>query len=315
MQAYRTDSKVCRMSVSEINRAAAEDPLRFVLRGERSYRRDIENTACRIASEHRCRLVMLAGPSSSGKTTTARLLAEALRRAGTGSVDISLDNFFRGGNAAPLLPDGSRDYEALEAMDIEDVRRCLRGLVEDGRCRMPVYDFKRHVPEPFRREVRLKKNEVAIVEGIHALDPALTEGLPDFEAHRVYVSVGHSVTDRGKILFSPVDIRFLRRMVRDHQFRRTPPEQTLSMWDNVMAGEYKYIQPFRAEADTELDSFHAYELCVLRDPSLTLLHTVPARTPRRAYAERLEEGLGRVHSMDCRLVPGDSIIREFIGGG
>lgn len=315
MEALQTGFAVYRNSVDDINRAARRDPRRFVLRTERAYRKNIEEIARRIAAgSPQCRIAMLAGPSSSGKTTTAHMLADALRRAGVGSVSLSLDDFFLGGDAAPLLPDGRRDYEALEAMDVPCIRRCLAGLMRDGECEMPVYDFEKHVPFPYRRHVRLHSREVAVVEGIHALDPALTEGLPDFDAHRVYVSVKQGVTDGGRPLFGPNDIRLVRRLVRDSRFRRTPPEKTLSMWDNVMAGEYKYIKPFRRDADMTVNSFHAYELCVLREQALPLLHTVPREHPRRAYAQRLAQGLERICPIDSRLVPGDSMMREFIGG-
>ncbi len=314
MQAWQTGSGACG-SLEAINRAAEEDPRRFVLRAEQAFRDAVEELARRIAGqEPPCRLVMLAGPTSSGKTTTARLLTGALNRLGVGSVGVSLDDFFLGGDIAPLLPDGGRDYESLEAIDVADIRRCLAGLVEDGRCSMPVYDFRRHTPFPYRREVRLRGRDVAVVEGIHALDPALTEGLPELDAHRVYISVTQGVSAGAERLFGPDDVRLVRRLVRDRNFRGTPPEKTLRMWDNVMAGERRYIQPFLRDADSAVDSFHAYELCVLREQALPLLHTVPAESPRRAYADRLAEGLGRVRPVDAGLVPRDSVIREFIGG-
>ncbi len=305
-----------RNSAEEINRAAREDPENFIRRSEESYHDDIRAIARRIAGEEPlCRLVMLAGPSSSGKTTAARLLEKALRSLGVGSESISLDDFYLGEGLAPLLPDGKHDYECLEALDAEEIRRCLCGLAEQGRCEMPVFDFERHVRYPHRRRVVLQDREVAVVEGIHALNPELVDSLPDVRRKRVYISVKQGVVDRRGVLLSPDEIRLVRRIVRDFNFRQTGPDTTLSMWPNVMRGERRYIKPFRKDADVTVNSFHAYELCVLRDQAIGLLRTVPADSPNRAEARRLAEGLAGIEPIDRALVPGTSMIREFIGGG
>lgn len=316
MENCRAGYVTYRNSVNEINRAAEEDPEAFVADTEAAYQKNLDAIARRIASESPiCRLVMIAGPSSSGKTTTAHRLIDALRKVGVKSVSISLDNFYFGEKMAPLLPDGSHDYESLEALDLDDIRRCLLGLVKDNACDMPVFDFERHMPYPYRRRIVLHEHEVAVVEGIHALNPELTSRLPEFRAHRIYISVKQGVDDGEKQIFGPNDIRLVRRIVRDHQFRGTSPDRTLQMWGNVMDGERKYIKPFRPFADSTVNSFHAYELCVLKNKALHLLHSVPEQSACFSRAQALARGLERVESVDPELVPADSIIREFIGGG
>ena len=306
-----------RNSAEEINRAVRADASAFVEKAEADYRANLAAIAETIAEESRsCRLVMLAGPSSSGKTTTAHLLKQALEKIGVGCVSISLDDFYLGEGLAPMLPNGKRDYECLEALDVPEIQKCLSQLVTASRCEMPAFDFEQHIPYPHRRKVVLHNREVAVVEGIHALNPALIGGLPsECRAHRIYISVKQGVCgDEGEIL-GPNDIRLIRRIVRDYRFRRTTPSATLAMWPNVMRGEYRYIKPFRGNADITVNSFHDYELGVLREQAVSLLSTVPEENPGHGTAARLIGGLLRFEPVDPALVPRNSMIREFIGGG
>jgi uridine kinase len=316
METLATKFVTYRNSVEEINRGARTDANTFVGKAEADYHNNIAAIARQIAGENpMCKLVMLAGPSSSGKTTTAHLLKKALEEIGVGSVSISLDDFYRGESLAPLLPDGKRDFECLEALDVGEIQKCLSELVRNNRCEIPVFDFEQHVPYPHRRQIILHDREVAVVEGIHALNPVLIRTLPEFRVHRIYISVKQGVRDCAGEVLGPNDIRLIRRIVRDYHFRQTSPETTLSMWANVMRGEYRYIKPFRKGADTTINSFHDYELCVLKEPAVSLLSTVPADSPERKAAVRLADGISHFEPIDPALVPKTSMIREFIGGG
>ncbi|MCI1956519.1 MAG: nucleoside kinase [Oscillospiraceae bacterium] len=315
MEPAKTKFVTYRNSVEEINRAVREDARAFVQKAEEDYHRNIEEIAGSIAGESpMCKLVMLAGPSSSGKTTTAHMLMNELRRKGVGCVSISLDDFYLGENCAPLLPDGRPDYECLEALNVEAIRKCLSGLVQNNRCEMPVFDFEQHVPYRRRRQVILHDREVAVVEGIHALNPELIRTLPELRVRRIYISVKQGILDCGNEILGPNDIRLVRRIVRDYRFRKTDPDATLNMWPNVMRGERKYIKPFRRDADTTVNSFHDYELCVLKNQALALLHTVPENSLNRERADRLADALACLVPVDDALVPKTSMIREFIGG-
>lgn len=316
MEALTTKFVTYRNSVEEINRAAREDAQAFVLNAEQDYHENIENIAHSIAGENpMCKLVMLAGPSSSGKTTTAHLLMKELKKVGVGCASISLDDFYFGENKAPILSNGKPDYECLQALDVEDIKKSLSGLVQNNRCEMPVFDFEQHVPYPHRRQVVLHDHEVAVVEGIHALNPELISTLPALRVRRIYISVKQGIRDCKNEILGPNDVRLVRRIVRDYNFRQTSPEVTLGMWPNVMRGERKYIKPFRKDADTTINSFHGYELCTLKNQAITLLHTVPEDSPKHEIAQKLIDGLVCLESVDAALVPKTSMIREFIGGG
>jgi uridine kinase len=316
MAAFQTDFVEYKNSVQQINRAVREDPQAFVAAGEKAYHDNLKRIADSLAKEEPlCRLVMLAGPSSSGKTTTAHLLAEALRERGTGAEIISLDDFYRGEHQAPLLPDGSHDYENVEALNVPEILRCLGDLIENGRCNMPVFDFAMRLPYPHRRQVVLEDRQIAVVEGIHALNPLLIRGLPVEHIRRIYISVKQGIRDESGELLGPNDMRLIRRIVRDRNFRGTQPGTTLGMWPNVMDGEYKYIKPFRSTADFTINSFHAHGPCVLKDQAVALLHTVPEDDPGRKTAQTLLNALERFEPVDSCLVPKNSILREFIGGG
>lgn len=316
MTAFRTNFVKYQNSVAQINEAVRQDPQEFVAACEKAYHDSLRQIAdCLVKEEPSCRLVMLAGPSASGKTTTAHLLAQALREKGTGAVIISLDDFYRGEYEAPLLPDGTRDYESVQALNVPEILHCLGELIEHGRCEMPVFDFSIHLPYPYKRQVVLEDREIAIVEGIHALNPILIKDLPSARIKRIYISVKQGVRDDNGELIGPNQMRLVRRIVRDRNFRGTPAVKTLSMWPNVMSGEYKYIKPYRPTADFTINSFHAHELCVLKNQAVSLLHTVPEKDPGWETAQVLLNTLNRFEPVDESLIPKNSILREFIGGG
>lgn len=301
--------------LGEINREARNDPASFVENSEKAFHKNIMDIALRIKNEkERCKLVMLAGPSSSGKTTSAHLLSDALKKIGVGSVIISLDDFYLGEYRAPVLPNGQHNYECIEALNVEELKKCLRDLVETNRCSMPVFDFEIRAPYPHKRHITLKDGDIAIVEGIHALNPVLFDGLPSLKVHKAYISVKQGIADGEEQLFGPNDIRLVRRIVRDYNFRGTKPERTLGMWDNVMDGEYKNIKPYRKNADFTINSFHAYELCVLKRQATQLLRSAQRDSRFCSVASKLLDGVGRFYGIDERIVPQNSIIREFIGG-
>lgn len=316
MTVAKTDFVEYQNSVQQINHAVREDPSAFVMAEERAYRENLSRIADSLANEKEpCRLVMLAGPSASGKTTTAHVLAEILREKGTGAEIISLDDFYRGEHQAPVLPDGSHDYESVEALNVPEILQCFGELIQNGRCNMPVFDFSIHLPYPHRRQVVLENNEIAIVEGIHALNPVLIGGLPTERIRRIYISVKQGVWDDGKEMIGPNQMRLVRRIVRDRNFRGTHPWTTIGMWANVMAGEYQYIKPYRVSADYTINSFHAHEPCALKDQAVSLLHTVPEEDPGWETARILLNALERFEPIDSCLIPRNSILREFIGGG
>ena len=304
--------------LSEINRMAQKDPARLVQRSDQRFHKSIADVARRVIVRG-ARVVLLAGPSSSGKTTTAHLLSDSLRALGHATEMISLDDFYLPEEQAPLREDGQRDFECLEALNVACIRRCLKDLLTNNSCEAPVFDFVRHRPSEQCRHLSLPPDGVTVIEGLHALNPALTSELSQDGVRGVmrgYISVKQDVRNHGEPVLSAHEVRIIRRIVRDFNFRGTSPEHTLAMWDSVMEGEQKYIRPFRSSADFTLNSLHAYELGVLRNPALLLLRGVNVQTGWVAdEAQRLTFALMLCSAVPPALLPADSLIREFIGGG
>lgn len=300
--------------LEQINDAALRDPARMIAEVEASYTENLQNIARHIVTNHRsAHIVMLAGPSSSGKTTTAHLLRDHLRFFNVHAEIISLDDFYLGADKAPLLPSGEQDFESVDALDTTAVRECLAAIARGESYDMPRFDFTRGQPAPEKVPLDLGKDGIAIVEGIHALNPLFTAHLSEESAVRLYVSVKQMIKDANGEVISPMDLRLVRRIVRDMQFRSTPVERTLSMWPNVVAGEDKYIRPYRMTADYTVNSIHIYEPCVLRAMAIPVLRSVAPDDPHYRKARDLEARLMRFEPVDADLVPACSMLREFIG--
>ena len=303
--------------IKDINDAALNAPEDLVTQMERQYRKRIAEIADFIAYNGKSgnKLLMLAGPSSSGKTTTANMLCERLEWLGIRSKRISLDEFFLGTARTPRLPDGSPDFESINALDIPQMRECLLGLVEIGECMMPKFNFAKRAPEEDLVHVKLGENDVVIVEGIHALNPIVTDCLPDDKMLKVYISVKQGISEGDHEILSAQDIRLSRRIVRDMLFRGATPEYTLELWPKVLEGERQYIQPFKRLANVTINSIHIYEPCVLSQIALPLLHRVGRDSPYFEQAIELYEKLSLFEQLPSELVPANSLLREFFGNG
>ena len=266
---------------------AARSPQELAALSEQSYRDRVKYAAEKVRLSG-TKIVMLTGPSASGKTTSAHKLAEELIRQGTYAHVVSLDNFFRGAEFYPRLPDGTLDYENPDTMDLPLVRQCLHELSETGRTTLPIYDFANERRSDETEAVDLQGG-VCIVEGIHALNPELT-GLVPAE-----------------------DIRLCRRTLRDAAARGRSPEKTLAMWDRVLDGETRYIKGFKTTADFLLDTSFTYELGLIS----RLLGIVRRQFTLEGHNAELWDETARrfehVVPLDLELLPADSMLREFYG--
>ena len=213
----------------------------------------------------------------------------------------------------PLLPSGERDYETVNALDVEMVRQCIRSVIDQGTCMLPAYDFMTSERRLNARALDVRENGFVIMEGIHALNPIFTKDLPAGSAIKLYVSVKQQIKDANGEVVSPMDLRLIRRIARDVQFRNTSAERTLAMWPNVVAGEDKYIRPYRMSADYTVNSIHIYEPCVLRSSVIPLLRSIPEDSPHYRKARDLDARLMRFEPVDPDLVPENSMLREFLG--
>lgn len=294
--------------------ALALEPKKFLEDCTREYHSKVSAAARNIFDDKSKKIVMLAGPSSSGKTTTANLLSKMLGYMGSRAYTVSLDDFYHPHSVGyPLDENGNPDYECVEALDIELLHLCFGELIRKGRAELPVFDFKSGERINNAKKIELSENDVIIVEGLHALNPVITETLDENSLYRIYVSVSTRVYEEdGSVLLSKRDLRFVRRMVRDYSFRSTSVDRTFEIWQSVMRGEDKYLFPFEDNADIKLDSFHACEPCVLSARAIKLLSAV-SEGEHKERADLMINKLNLFKNIDFSILPEDSLLREFTG--
>ena len=293
---------------------AAFDPEVFLIRCSDKYHNCVDSVAERIFTDANKKIVMLAGPSSSGKTTTASILSRNINRRGGRAYTVSLDDFYHPRSVGyPLDENGKPDYECVEALDVELLRSKLGELVEKGKSELPVFDFKSGERINNAKCIELCENDIIIVEGLHALNPLITDTLNEENLFRIYVSVSTRIyDDEGNVVLSKRDLRFVRRMVRDYRFRSTSVERTFEIWQSVTRGEDKYLFPYEHLADVKLDSFHPCEPCVFAKRAIDLLSCVKNQE-YSAKADSLSSKLSLFRNTDYTLLPADSLLREFTG--
>ena len=297
----------------ELVALAAARPQELAALSEAHYKNQIESVAQEVLAGGQ-RIVMLTGPSAAGKTTSAHKLAEAIAARGHRSAVLSLDNFYVGAGRYPKNPDGSDDYESLGSLDLDQIHACLQDLYRQGACDAPVFDFT--IQQPNGTNHIDARDGVVIIEGLHALNPALTEQLPADAALCLYAGLReeYAAPDDTRCLATR-DIRLARRLVRDCLFRGHGAAFTLGLWGHVCAGEDRYIKPYKSRAELMLDTTHTYEVCLWR----TVLENMPADpdlTPVQArQLAALCEKFRAFPPLSTELVPEDSMLREFIGGG
>ena len=269
------------------------------------------------AQRDRVKIVFIAGPSSSGKTSSSLRLAQQLRILGMEPKVIELDNYFVSRERTPIDDDGEYDFEALEAMDLELLGNHLNTLLAGGKVEIPRYDFKQGRPFFEGNFMELDENDILVMEGIHALDPAMVPSVDQSRIFRVYASALTSLNVDENNNISTTDNRLLRRMVRDYRYRGTSPEATILRWPSVRRGENKYIFPFQENADAQFNSALLYELPLLKYYAEPLLRRIHPSSPAYTDAIRLLKFLDYIVALtpeEIAAVPPTSILREFIGG-
>lgn len=273
----------------------------------------LASIANEILQRKTVKVVLIAGPSSSGKTTTAKKLSMQLKVLGINPVVISLDDFYLGKEKAPKDENGKPDFECLHALDVELLNKCLLELMEGKTVEMPSYDFKVSARRDAGKPLSISSNDILILEGIHALNDELTYKLPQSTKFKIYLSAltQLNLDDHNRIPTS--DNRLIRRIVRDAKFRGTCADYTIEMWKNVRKGEAKYIFPFQGTADAMFNTALDYELSVLKIYAEPLLKGVKPTDKGYNEASRLLTFLNNFSSMPSSFVHGQSILREFIG--
>lgn len=300
--------------LSNITARLNENPEGFIKECEEQYHEQIRSAAQRIAEDDDIRIVAVSGPSAAGKTTTAQLLCSQLELLGEVTAVVSLDDFYLPSDRLPLLPDGSYDLETVNSLDIPLIKKCFEEIIASGKTILPTYDFVTDSRTCCAKTLDIGSRGIVVVEGLHALNPVITSLVPRKNIFNVYISVNRSVTDEaGNILLTSRQLRLIRRTLRDETFRGSPVEETLSLWSGVVANEEKYLYCFKPETDAALVTFHSFEPSLYRDRFCEIAETVTADMPNGEYFLKTAEALSRFNSIDRRLVPKNSLIREFIG--
>lgn len=303
--------------VAKINERIKNDPRGLIEESEELYGKAVCEAAKKIAEcaeEHR--VVLLSGPSGSGKTTTAMKLSRELERLGIGTRPVSLDDYFKSVDpeTCPKTEDGGIDYESPECLDMALLNRHISEIALGREVYIPKFDFKTQSRSETVRPLCLGKNEIVIFEGIHALNDEITCAAGE-KVTKLYISARSNFYSDGELFYKGTWTRLTRRIVRDNNFRNADSDFTLKIWASIRRGEKKYISPFKDRADIIINSTHEYEINLLKDHLLKAVKDVPLGIERYDEVCEMLRKIEGFESVSDKLVPKDSLLREFIGGG
>ena len=274
----------------------------------------ISQIADQIAHREGTKMVLIAGPSSSGKTTFCKRLSIQLLTNGIRPVQISLDDYFVDREHTPKDESGEFDYESIYALNIPLINEQFSALFRGEEVELPKYNFQKGKSERSGKKLHLAPNEVLVVEGIHALNPELTAQIPDQQKFRVYISALTTILLDDHNYIPTTDNRLLRRIIRDYKYRGVNAQETIHRWPSVRAGEKKWIFPYQENADVMFNTAMVYEIAVIREQAEPLLEQVPENCEEYSEAYRLKKFLRYIPPIPARSLPPTSLIREFLGG-
>lgn len=301
-------------NVGSLNNTIESNKIReAILIAEALHEQKIAEIASTIASTKDIKVVLIAGPSSSGKTTFSKRLAIQLLALGLSPFPLEMDNYFVDREKTPKDENGEYDFESINALDTEKLSKDIIKLINGEKVQLPRYDFIQG--KQLKGDiVRLQPNQVIILEGIHGLNPQLIPNIPTAQSYRIYVSALTQLNLDRHNRVSTTDTRLIRRIVRDARERGYSAEETINRWESVRRGEKRYIFPYQENADTMFNSALVYELAALKPFVEPLLRQVPYGTPAHIEAKRLLSFLEWFLPISTELIPDNSILREFIGG-
>ena len=317
LQEYETIYKVLNVgTVYRLNKAVEENSIKYlILLSEALHEKKISQIADKIAARKGVKMILIAGPSSSGKTTFAQRLGIQLKINGLSPVTISVDNYFVERENTPVDENGDYNFEDLHAIDVELFNKHMNMLLSGERVDMPVFNFKIGKKEYGTQFLQLGKDDILVIEGIHCLNDELSYALPVESKFKIYISALTQLNVDEHNRVSTTDGRLIRRMVRDHRTRGASAKRTLEMWDSVRRGEEKNIFPFQEQADIMFNSSLAYEISVLKPYVEPLLFSIKEEVPEYQEAKRLLKFLEYFLPCGTEYIPVNSIMREFVGGG
>jgi len=301
-------------SVGALNDSIADGRIReLILVSEALHEKRISDIAAKIAEKKGIQIIMIAGPSSSGKTSTSRRLSIQLLTRGIHPFALEVDNYFVDRTMTPLDENGELDFEHVDALDKKRLSADLEKLIAGEEVQLPKYDFKEGVSTD-GDVVQLDEGQIIIAEGIHGLNPELIDNIPDEKIYRIYISDLTQLNLDRHNRVSTTDTRLLRRIVRDARTRGYTCQETLERWESVRRGEKRYIFPFQENADLMFNSALVYELAALKPLAEPLLRQVPFGSNEHIEVKRLLALLDWFLPLDAELIPDNSLLREFIGG-
>ena len=274
----------------------------------------ISQIADEIAGRKGIKLVLLAGPSSSGKTTTCKRLSIQLVANGLKPLQISLDDYFVNRDQTPRDENGEYDYESIYALNLNLINEQFNALFRGEEVELPKYDFQTGVSRPSGKKLKMQENNVLVVEGIHALNPELTAHIPEKQKFRVYVSALTTILLDDHNYIPTTDNRLLRRIIRDYKYRGVDARESIRRWPSVRSGENKWIFPFQENADAVFNSAMLFELAVIKQQAEPLLEQVPENCEEYSEAYRLRKFLKYIRPIPNKDIPPTSLLREFLGG-
>ena len=274
----------------------------------------ISQIADEIAGRKGVKLVLLAGPSSSGKTTTCKRLSIQLVANGLKPLQISLDNYFVNRDQTPRDENGEYDYESIYALNLKLINEQFNALFRGEEVELPKYDFQTGMSKPSGKKLKMQENNVLVVEGIHALNPELTAHIPESQKFRVYVSALTTILLDDHNYIPTTDNRLLRRIIRDYKYRGVDAKESIRRWPSVRKGENKWIFPFQENADAVFNSAMLFELAVIKQQAEPLLEQVPENCEEYSEAYRLRKFLKYIRPIPNKDIPPTSLLREFLGG-
>ena len=302
-------------TVGDLNEAIAKGYSNQLIQvSEALQEKKIAQIADEIAKNKSIKMVLIAGPSSSGKTTTCKRLSVQLAVNSIQPIGISLDDYFLDRDQTPRDEDGDYDFEHLHALNIPLLNEQINALLRGEEVELPRYNFQKGKSEWSGRKLQLKGKEVLVVEGIHALNPELTAQIPQEQIYRVYASALTTILLDNHNYVPTTDNRLLRRIIRDHKYRGVTAQETIHRWPSVRRGENRWIFPFQENADAMFNSAMLFELAVIKSQAEPLLEEVPENCPEYSEAYRLRKFLSYIRPIPEDQIPPTSLLREFLGG-
>lgn len=302
-------------TIGELNRAIASGRMQeIIMVQEALMEQKISQLAQMIAAKENCKFVMIAGPSSSGKTTFSHRLSIQLSALGLHPHPLGLDDYYLDRSLCPRDKDGNFDFECLEALDVELFHHDMLALLDGSTVEMPYFNFKTGKREYKGKKLKLGEGDILVIEGIHGLNEKLSYTLPDESKFKIFISALTQINIDEHNYLPTTDARLIRRIVRDARTRNTTAQETIAMWNSVRRGEEKNIFPFQESADIMFNSGLIYELAVLKSYAEPLLFGIDKSAPEYTEAKRLLKFLDYILPVPSEEIGRNSIIREFIGG-